>query len=233
MESKTLKFTLLWVVPLFFVIICLALISTKPPQFTVITDPEYFHLLTGLNIAQLKFISADYVHPCMPLQLLTGVIIKLVYFFAGQETDIVSDVFQRPEFYVSAINISFILIIASLFLIVGIIVFSLTGEVFAGIFLQTIVFVNSITLFQLTVSVPERLAFPFIALLICLLRFNASILCRSFGRCCWLLRNAKIHYASAGYSAFVCYPNLEGTINLCNFLSDHFCIIIYSDNQSS
>ena len=169
MEIKKPIVILLLIVPLLFFIIGLSMLSAYPPHFTLITDPEYCHLLTGLNIAQFKFISADYMHPCVPMQLLTGAIIRLVYFFAGQEANIVSDVFQRPEFYVSAINISFILVIAILFFIVGNIVASITGEVLVGIFLQTIVFANHITLFQLTVSVPERLALPFIALLICLL----------------------------------------------------------------
>jgi hypothetical protein len=193
MSKNSQNIILLSAVPVLLIIACLSFLSKTPPHFTTLADPEYSHLLTGLNLAQFKLISGDYVHPCIPMQFLTGIIIRIVYIFAGKGPDIVTDVFQRPEFYLSVINKSFIFFIAAVFFLTGNIVLRVTNEVFAGIFLQAVVFANPVMLHLMTVSMPERLVLPLTALVICLLiwynyndsmpRYYAILLGISIGFC--------------------------------------------------
>lgn len=164
-----LKIGILAILPLLFLFVGLILLLMQPPHFAILTDPEFFYLLNGLNLAQLKIFSGNYTHPGVPLELLCGFIIKATYLIAGHYPDIVTDVLHRAEFYVMVINISLIILISIIYYSVGLIILKITNKILVSIFLQSALFVNHIVLFQLTILVSERMVPPFAAFLICLL----------------------------------------------------------------
>ena len=169
MLYKILRIILLALIPLLFLFICVAIIINQPPSYAVISDPTYVYLLNGLNFAQGKFISGSYIHPGMPLQLICGIVIKLTHLFAGQDPDIVTDVFSRPEFYILMINISLTGILAALIFFMGWFTLMITGNIIISFLMQSVVFTNQTMLYQLNIIGAERFVVPFILILITLL----------------------------------------------------------------
>jgi len=73
-------------------------------------DPEYPYLINGLNVALLEFSRIGHFdHPGTPFQVYCGVIIRITHLFAGKDS-IAQDVFNRPDFYLSAISFSLTLL---------------------------------------------------------------------------------------------------------------------------
>ena len=108
---KSHKFSLLLIIiPLFILGWGLFYFYFFDPFYAYSPDPEYCYLINGLNMALLEFNRiGHYDHPGTTFQLYNGIIIHITHFFAGKDS-IAQDVFNRPEYYLSAINLSLIII---------------------------------------------------------------------------------------------------------------------------
>jgi len=108
---KKHKFSLLLIIiPLFILGWGLFYFYFFDPFYAYSPDPEYCYLINGLNMALLEFNRiGHYDHPGTTFQLYNGIIIRITHFFAGKDT-IAQDVFNRPEYYLSAINLSLIIL---------------------------------------------------------------------------------------------------------------------------
>lgn len=112
------------------------------------SDGPYGLLLSSLSLAQLK--SPGYFqHPGIVPQLITVVVIKITHLFQGDVSNIVSDVFDRPEFYLGRINHAFIIITVISLFVLGIITYKKTGNIFAAVFLQFTPFISSEISYQI------------------------------------------------------------------------------------
>ena len=160
---------LLAVFPLLIVLVGLLMLGRQTLHYTVSSDPEYFYLFSGLNIARFDFLSGDFHHPGIPLQIYSGIVIGIDYLFGGRYPDIITDLIMRPEHYIFAINGSLIIITGLVFFFCGMAVYKLTGNLFAAIFLQILPFTNTTSFFQLTFIVPERIILPLFFFIIVLL----------------------------------------------------------------
>ena len=77
-------------------------------------DPEYPYLLNGLNVALLEFSRIGHFdHPGTPFQVYCGLIIRITHLLTGKDA-IAQDVFNRPDYYLNAINISLFILYAVL-----------------------------------------------------------------------------------------------------------------------
>lgn len=160
---------LLAVFPILIILVGLLMLGRQTLHYTVSSDPEYFYLFSGLNIARFDFISGDFHHPGIPLQIYSGIVIGIDYLFGGRYPDIITDLILRPEHYIFAINGSLIIFTGFVFFLCGLAVYRLTGNLFAAIFLQILPFTNSTSFFQLTFIVPERIILPLFFFIIVLL----------------------------------------------------------------
>jgi hypothetical protein len=95
------------IIPVFFLVIAVYLRDVKGIYHTSAIDPEYSFLFNGLNIALLKLKIWHIQHPATPLQLLCGLVIRIIHLICGKGP-IMNDVLNRPEFYLQ--NISYTLI---------------------------------------------------------------------------------------------------------------------------
>jgi hypothetical protein len=136
------------------------------------SDPEYVYLLNAANLAGLRGVG-HIDHPGTPVQVLGAVTIKIVHFFNfSSETDWRTDVLQRPEYYLKAINIVLLVLNVLMLLALGMFTFFLTKNVWLSLWLQLSPFF-SITLLQfgLTRVTPEPLLFFSSSLMIAVLVF--------------------------------------------------------------
>jgi hypothetical protein len=156
---KKISYLLLFVLPLLLVITAASLNKARGPYWLGGNlDPEYVYLLNSANFAGLK--GAGHIdHPGTPVQVIGAVTMRAVHFFNfSSRVDLHTDVSERPEYYLNAINIVFIAMNAIILCVLGIVTFLLTQSIFAGLWLQLAPFF-SITILQsgLTRVSPEPL----------------------------------------------------------------------------
>ena len=96
----------LFIIPLFILVWGFFNLYFFDPFYAHAPDPEYPYLINGLNVALLEFSRIGHFdHPGTPFQVYCGLVIRITHFFAGKES-IIQDVFNRPEYYLSAISFS-------------------------------------------------------------------------------------------------------------------------------
>ncbi|HNQ37283.1 MAG TPA: hypothetical protein PKJ58_04930, partial [Prolixibacteraceae bacterium] len=90
-----LKNTLLLLIPLFYLAAGLyfRLILDDPSLRSV--DPDYVYFCTGLNMAEGHFKVAHIDHPGTPLQVITALVFRLVWWFRGEGGGFTGDVLQN------------------------------------------------------------------------------------------------------------------------------------------
>jgi hypothetical protein len=161
---KKLQIAFLIFVPLIFLFIGLRFDRTKYG-----TDPESAYLMNGLNIASGKAVG-HFDNPGTTVQIYSAIVLRVTHFFRFSDHDLQTDVLLNSEYYIEVLRIGFIVLNACVLLILGLVAFSLLGNFWAGLLLQTAPFL-SVTLIEecFTKVAPEQLLFTTIALLIILL----------------------------------------------------------------
>jgi hypothetical protein len=99
------------IIPVIFLVIAVYLRDVRGIYHTSGVDPEYAFLYNGLNVALLKLRIWHIQHPATPLQLLCGLVIRLIHLFFGKGP-ITNDVLNRPEFYLAGISYTIFLLMA-------------------------------------------------------------------------------------------------------------------------
>jgi len=173
--KKNFPEALLAIFPFLMILLGLLILGRQTFHYLINSDPEYFYLLSGLNIARWDVISGDFHHPGIPMQIYSGIVIGIDYLFGGNYPDIITDVMLRPEHYVEVINGSLVIIMGIIFYICGLRIYKLTGSIAAALFLQIIPFTNETAFFQLTFLVPEKIVMPlFLIIIVLMIRYIQS-----------------------------------------------------------
>ena len=101
---------LLYIIPLFMIGWGIFSILFYDTFYSRAVDPEYPYLINGLNVSLLEFKRIGHFdHPGTPFQVFCGIIIRITHLFTGKES-ITQDVFNRPDYYLTSINIFLIAI---------------------------------------------------------------------------------------------------------------------------
>ncbi|MGB4206090.1 MAG: hypothetical protein WBJ84_10800 [Bacteroidales bacterium] len=97
-------------------------------------DPEFSYLLSGILLGKGSF-NLFIDHPGTPLIVFAAIVTRIVYIFrsASSYTD---DVLQNPDQYLSALNISMIILISVVVFLVSLWIYRKTGNLPAAIFIQ-------------------------------------------------------------------------------------------------
>lgn len=137
------------------------------------SDPEYAYLLNFLNIIQLKT-PGHTDHPGTTLQVLGGIIIQVTYFIQSLihsvTSGVLTTVLQNPEFYLSTVNTTILILTTGCLIILGALAFYLSQSIALSLLLQSNVFLAT-TLSESTRVRPEALLICLTQLLIILLLF--------------------------------------------------------------
>ncbi|MBK8982277.1 MAG: hypothetical protein IPM38_08130 [Ignavibacteria bacterium] len=128
------------------------------PYYLNFYDPSYVYLINGLNLAQLEgFGVGHFDHPGTTVQVISAVVVKFYYTVSSSGTDIVSDVFARPEAYLIKINI-FLNFINCLFLFLfGYFIYSLSKNIFLTFFLMLSPFASTELFYGMIIVTPDNL----------------------------------------------------------------------------
>jgi len=119
-------------------------------------DPEYAYLINGLNVALLEFNQIYHLdHPGTPFQVYCGLIIRITHLFTGKDA-IAQDVFNRPEYYLSAINLSLIILQSLLCFLIAWVGRKREIKTWQLIVLQSGVLFNALMLWLFCRIIPDR-----------------------------------------------------------------------------
>ncbi|MBK6770930.1 MAG: hypothetical protein IPG78_02055 [Ignavibacteria bacterium] len=200
-------------------------------------DGPYGLLLSSLSIADLR--SPGYFqHPAIVPQIITAIVIKLTYLFAGNESNMVLDTFNRPEFYLHKINITFTFLTLLSLIILGVISYRKTGNILAAIFIQFTPFISVQLIFQLAKNTAETTSIILILILLtfvfCLLNEKSITKRRNigyaivFGIICGLALANKISFLPVMIIPFLLIKNIrfKGLFVLISFVT--FLILFLS-----
>ncbi|HEY9114083.1 MAG TPA: hypothetical protein VIN10_05245 [Bacteroidales bacterium] len=170
--KKNFPELLLSIFPFLIILLGLLILGSQTFHHLINSDPEYFYLLSGLNIARFDVISGDFHHPGIPMQIYSGIVIGLDFLFGGKYPDIITDVMLRPEHYINAIIGSLIIIIGIVFFVCGLYIYKLTNSIATALFFQVVPFTNQTAFLQLTFLVPENIVLPlFLIIIVLMIRY--------------------------------------------------------------
>lgn len=169
------KRLLLLLFPLFYMLtgFYFRLILEDPSLRSV--DPDYVYFCTGLNMAEGHIKVAHIDHPGTPLQYLTAVVFRIVWWFRGEGAGFTGDVLSHPDLYLAMVNLALTLLLAAAMLGAGRAVFRKTGSVTMAMVVQTIPLLPFI-LWEIIgrISPEQILALPIIALSVFLIGKSRS-----------------------------------------------------------
>lgn len=150
--KKSLKLMVLFWLPAILVLTVLSIKKSRGPYYIGRNyDPDYVYLLGSLNAADFKPSKMTY-HPGIPVQIIGGLILRIP---SPSYADLQKDVLKRPEYYLNRLNYFVICINVILLIILGVVVYFLTGELIAGLIIQIAPFLSNSILFALTRYNPE------------------------------------------------------------------------------
>ena len=141
-------FTLLALLAIPLIVVSLSVSFNKaqgPGWLAANSDPDYIYLFNAMNLLINK--PPHHVdHPGTPVQVWGAMVMSLTHKIAG-EADLVRDVAKRPEFYLNAVNYSFLFCYGAVLFIIGIAVWRLTKNIWLSLLLQAtpLLSIHSIT----------------------------------------------------------------------------------------
>jgi hypothetical protein len=93
--------------------------------------------MNSLNLAQMSGFGVGHIdHPGTTVQSAGAIVIKFFYLLGSKNTDMVSDVLLRPEYYLTRINFAFIIMTCISLFVLGYVSYKKTGNIYAAVLLQ-------------------------------------------------------------------------------------------------
>ncbi len=131
----------LWILPLLHLLTALVVQRRFGYFFLWVTDPEYFHLMSGVALGQLHLDVAYINHPGTPIQIAVALSSWINFLISGKN-NIYMDVAENPEQYIFAANLLFNLVLMWVMFWVGKKSARITGNINAALLLQLGFFAN-------------------------------------------------------------------------------------------
>jgi hypothetical protein len=167
LKSYQTKLLLLGI-PVFYLIWTIFINHLAGPFAASRCDPEYMYLMNGLNCAVLKFNMIGHIdNPGTPIQLLTGLFIRITHFLSGQKP-IIEDVLSRPDSYIMWASVYLTIISVTLIYWLGKTAWKYTKDIFATVVLQSSVLLNPVFLDLPIRYNPDRILILYVILFIIL-----------------------------------------------------------------
>jgi len=168
--KKTLSILLLLILPIFFYLGLIKYNDALGEYYLGRNcDPSYPYLVNALNLAQNQNYGVGHFdHPGTPVQEIGAAVILIIHTYNSNNTDIVTNVFNKPEYFLNKILKTFLLLISAAIFLLGLITYSKLKNIYAALFLQLspFSFYSEDIYFQLTnVSVEPILVFTALMLI--------------------------------------------------------------------
>ena len=157
MRIRIPQIAVVYIIPVMVLAWTLYLRFYQGPYYLSNIDPEYIYLISGMNCATLDFNLIGHIdHPGTPLQLLTGLFIRIIHLFTGQQ-DIRPDVIAHPELYLALSSVMLAFLTFFVLLRLGLLTFRYTSDILGTIVLQTSYFFSGVGAGILARYSPDRL----------------------------------------------------------------------------
>lgn len=132
---------LLFVLPVFFFITTILIHYSSGPFYLLTVDPEYFHLLSGINLAIFNLATPNTAHPATTIQIAYALAsLPINTILPGS---LVENVINHPELFIHATSILITMIISGLLFWFGRVVHQLSGSLFAALLVQLVPYGSS------------------------------------------------------------------------------------------
>ncbi|MDR2973031.1 MAG: glycosyltransferase 87 family protein [Bacteroidales bacterium] len=154
--KKNRFYPILLLIPLFIIVWGIFYFNLYDTFYSRNVDPEYPYLINGLNVALLEFNRIGHFdHPGTPFQVYCGLIIRITHLFTGKDS-IAQDVFNRPDYYLTAINYSLVILQSLLCFFIAFVGRKREIKIWQIILLQSGVLFNVLMLTLFNRVIPER-----------------------------------------------------------------------------
>ena len=107
-NSKTLS--VLWILPVIHLLVSMIVQRHFGYFFLWVTDPEYFHLMSGIAFSRFHLDATYIAHPGTPIQIVVAISAWFNYLISGSDNMLI-DVAKNPEQYIFAANLLFNIIL--------------------------------------------------------------------------------------------------------------------------
>lgn len=153
--NKFNRYILFLLVPFLYFLTSFILKSAQGPYYLNFYDPSYVYLISSLNISQ-GFGVGHFDHPGTTVQLIGSVIIRIFFLFSGKSPDISVDVLSRPEDYLFVMNTVLILINSFALMLLGLLAYKVTENIYLSILLQLSPFTSMEMLYGSIIVSPDN-----------------------------------------------------------------------------
>lgn len=120
-------------------------------------DPECIYFMSGLCVANGKFMLGHFDNPGTPLQYLTALVFRGVYIFRSHHIPFNNDVLSNPDLYLHTLNLVMISIVAVFLYFAGKIMFRISNNLTYSVLLQLTPLFTSLIYLNIARIVPETL----------------------------------------------------------------------------
>jgi Dolichyl-phosphate-mannose-protein mannosyltransferase len=154
------KRLLLFVIPVYSIIVCCIFLKKFSPFYLNQPDPCYSYLFNGMNVlggSMEKQAFKNLLQPGATIQCFASGVIFIENFLFSSHTPIYQDVIQNPESYLYTCSIVLILLLVCINYLTGRYVFRHTGSIGASMLLQITPLINIDIVKRAIVLEPESL----------------------------------------------------------------------------
>ncbi|MBS1516800.1 MAG: hypothetical protein JSS91_01800 [Bacteroidetes bacterium] len=156
--NRKILIPLLLILPAVLFITAGLLKFAQGPFYLNFYDPSYVYLINGLNLAQLNGYGVGHFdHPGTTVQVICAAVIKIYYSFTSSNSDLVNDVFARPEDYLLKINIVLNFINCFVLFLFGYFFYSRSKNLPVTFFLMISPFVSTELFYGMIIDTPDNL----------------------------------------------------------------------------
>ncbi len=120
-------------------------------------DPEYAYFMSGLCVANGKFMLGHIDHPGSPLQYLAAIVFRGVYLFRSHHVPFNNDVLANPDLYLQNLNLVLIAVVAVFIYFSGIIVLRISKRLTYSVLVQLTPVFSSLIYLNVARIIPEIL----------------------------------------------------------------------------
>jgi hypothetical protein len=160
------------IIPLLLLILNLLFVRDLGYQYISCFDPSYNYLLNGLTLASGKMDIGIVEHPGIPLQMLCGLIIRIVFFFS-KDKNLMESVLSSSETYLSTITYVIICINITIVYLLGKAIYKHSGSVYTAVLFQLTTLVSLVSVYSMRVIACESMLL-ILSIMLVLLAFKQT-----------------------------------------------------------
>ncbi|MEO8664073.1 MAG: hypothetical protein ABI462_01140, partial [Ignavibacteria bacterium] len=153
--NKFLLLLLLIIIPCLLLFTGILIKEAGGPYYLNYYDPGYVYLVNSINVLQLSTVG-HFDHPGTSVQIFGAVILKFLFITRTIDHDTLKEIFSDPEYFLTILNTSMVVINCIALFLLGLLTFKLTKNIYLSLLLQLSPFVSFEIFYGLVIFSPEN-----------------------------------------------------------------------------